>query len=159
MTERTACLIGQRDFGNRQGLEVLLYFKIKSIIQKVIDEGYIHFITNLYYRFDLLAAQALLEIKKTHPEIEIECAITYENMIKKRYDEDKQEYERFINKCDTLTALSKNYTPESEFESCRYMIDKSSLVIVACNGVENNEKAQMMINYAKSRGLEMIKIL
>ena len=158
MTEKTACLIGQRDFGNQQVLEVLLYFKIKSVIQKVIDEGYTHFITAMDCRFDLLAVQALIEIKKTHPKIKIECAITYENMIKKRNDEDKQEYERFINKCDTLTALTKKHTPESEFECCRYMIDKSSLSIVGYNDSENNKKEQMVVNYAKSKGVEIIKI-
>ncbi len=155
MTEKTACLIGKRNIENQQGLEVFLYFKIKSTIQKAIDEGYTHFITHMKNGFDRLATQALIEIKKTQPEITIECVISCKSHNIKWNDEDTSENEHLIKQCDIITMLSKKQTTECILEHDKYMIDKSSLVIMAFNGQEKGEIAQI-VNYAKSNGVKIV---
>ena len=158
MTEKTACFTGHRNIANQQILEVVLYFKLKSTIQKAIDDGYTHFITGMAVGFDMLAAQALIEIKKTHLEIIIECAVPCENQTRKWDDEDIREYEHLKNQCDIITVLSKKYTPDCMFERNRYMVDKSSIVIAAYNGKEKSGTAQT-INYAKSKGIEVVNLI
>ena len=137
---------------------MLLYFKVKSAIQKAIEDGYTHFITGMAYGFDMLVTQALIELKKTHPQIIIECAIPCENQTKKWDIEDISEYEYLIKKCDIITVLSKKYTPECMFERNRYMVDKSSLVISAYNGLEKSGTAYTL-NYARDKGVKIVNIM
>ena len=53
--------------------------KIRSLIVKLTEEeGVTHFISGMAQGVDMYAAEIVLELKKQHPQITLECAIPYE---------------------------------------------------------------------------------
>ena len=53
--------------------------KLRSLIIRMMEEeGVTHFISGMAQGVDMYAAEIVLELKKQHPQITLECAIPYE---------------------------------------------------------------------------------
>lgn len=159
----TCCFTGHRPANlpwkyNEQGLHFYLFkFKLMKIIKKAIKFGYTKFISGMALGADLICAELIVKIKKTHPNIILECAIPCCNQSEKWSYKYKNRYNNIICKADIVTYVSnKRY-----FNGCMqkrniYMVDNSDFVIAIFNGKPGG--TQTTIEYAKSLN-KKIKIL
>ena len=58
------------------------------------NEGYKHFITGMALGSDMICAEIILELKKKHSNIELECAIPCTNQTEKWFGESLKRYQK-----------------------------------------------------------------
>ena len=80
---KTCAFTGHRPKGlgypESDGRCTALKEKLRSLIIRMIEEeGVTHFISGMAQGVDMYAAEIVLELKKQHPQITLECAIPYE---------------------------------------------------------------------------------
>ena len=80
---KTCAFTGHRPKGlgypESDGRCAALKEKLRSLIVKLMEEeGVTHFISGMAQGVDMYAAEIVLELKKQHPQITLECAIPYE---------------------------------------------------------------------------------
>ena len=106
---------------------------------------------------DILCAKIILELKKKHSNIELECAIPCINQTEKWFGENLKRYQNILSKADKVTYVSSvKYFNGCMMKRNNYMIDNSSLLIAIYNGSPDGTK--QTIEKAKQKGLD-IKII
>lgn len=127
----------------------------KAIISS-IEEGYKHFISGMALGVDMIAAEIVLELKATYPDIILECALPCINQTAKWNDESIMRYQNILSLADKVTTVSDTLY----FNGCmakrnKYMIDHSNRVIAVYNGKKSGGTYQT-INMAKIANKEVV---
>lgn len=130
---------------------------IKTAVEDAIENGYITFISGMALGGDMYFAEIILELKKTHPHIKLECAIPYENQASLWSSEQRARYYSILSQCDNEILLSKKYTHTCLMERNRYMVDKSELLIAVY--YENTKGgAYNTVAYANKKEIKIVSI-
>jgi len=155
--EKTCCFTGKRPqsmpfgFNEADSKCVDLKNKLYTQIELAIKKGYTHFISGMALGADLWAAEAVLNLKKTYPAIELICAIPYPNQAYSWPFEQKKRYSNCLKYSSEKVYIRSTYTTDCFFARNRYMVDKSSLVIAICDTPPTGGTAYTL-NYAKKQG-------
>ena len=154
MKNTSCCFTGHRDIVPEK-LPVIKE-KLINIISDAIDRGYTDFYNGGAIGFDQLAAEAVLELKREHPDIRLHIIVPCASQAYKWTCENRQKYERVIACADEVKILSPFY-----FKGCmqirnRYMADASSLCIAYLNRTTGGTADT--IKYAQKEMLEIINI-
>jgi uncharacterized phage-like protein YoqJ len=126
----------------------------KAIISS-IEEGYKHFISGMALGVDMIAAEIVLELKATYPDIILECALPCINQTAKWNDESIMRYQNILSLADYVTKVSDTFY----FNGCmakrnKYMVDKSSRIIACFNGKPGG--TEQTIKMAEIAGLDIV---
>ena len=97
------------------------------------DRGYRHFISGMAQGVDMYAAEIVLELKKQHPQITLECAIPYERQAVRWPEALRNRYFSIAEHCDQETMLQTHYTQDCLWNRNRYMVDHADIVLAVCN--------------------------
>lgn len=109
--------------------------KLKQEIRSSIKSGYGYFISGMALGIDIIVAEMIIELKKKHPTIKLECAIPCLNQTIKWQEDSKERYENILNNADKITYVSTtNYFNGCMQKRNLYMVDNSSLLIAVFNG-------------------------
>ena len=101
MNKRKTCAFtGHRELENDIDLPYL-----KECVQGIIDRGYETFLCGMAWGFDLLAAQAVLELKEDNPQIKLIACVPCPGQEKNFPEEEKIKYKEIIESA-TKCALS-----------------------------------------------------
>ena len=131
--------------------------KLKKVILNTINDGYDYFISGMALGIDMLCAEIVLELKKGHPNIKLECAIPCLNQTIKWNNESKVRYNNILKQADKITYVSEcSYYSGCMAKRNKYMTGNSDMLIAIYNGSEGGTK--QTIAMAKFSGL-IIKIL
>lgn len=127
----------------------------KTIISS-IEEGYKHFISGMALGIDMIAAEIVLELKSTYPDIILECALPCINQTAKWNDESIMRYQNILSLADKVTTVSDTLY----FNGCmakrnKYMIEHSNRVMAVYNGKKSGGTYQT-INMAKIANKEVV---
>ena len=127
----------------------------KAIISS-IEDGYKHFISGMALGVDMIAAEIVLELKATYPDIILECALPCINQTAKWNDESIMRYQNILSLADKVTTVSDTLY----FNGCmakrnKYMIDHSNRVIAVYNRKKSGGTYQT-INMAKIANKEVV---
>ncbi|MBQ8503404.1 MAG: DUF1273 family protein [Clostridia bacterium] len=152
--EKTVCFTGHRP----QTLKFLwneecemcknLKMQIKNTITELIEkENAIHFISGMALGVDMICAEIVLELKKTYPQITLECAIPCETQAAKWTEKYRDRYFNTIIASDKETLLQTHYTADCMMKRNKYMVDKSDIVVAVWNGSKGG--TANTVNYAK----------
>ena len=159
----TCCFTGHRPsklpWGyNEQGIKFLLFkIRLRKTIAQAIKSGYKYFISGMALGSDIICAEIILELKKKHSNIELECAIPCINQTEKWFRNNIKRYQNILSKADKVTYVSfVKYFNGCMIKRNNYMIDNSSLLISIYNGSSGGTK--QTIEKAKQKGLQ-IKII
>ena len=95
----------------------------KQIISLITDENVTHFISGMALGVDMYAAEIVLELKKTYPDITLESAIPCETQAAKWNAAMRERYYGIAAQCDKETLLQTHYTPDCMDKRNRYMVD------------------------------------
>lgn len=161
----TVCFTGNREkylpinkVGDKDSLSLInIKYKLKNLIIESIENGYTYFVCGLALGSDLIAGNFVIELKKTYPQITLECALPHANQFHQYSEKNKLDYLNIIKNCDYLKIVQENYNRNCYMKRNKYMVDKSSLVI----GIWNGRKGGTCntLNYAKSKNVTCKLIL
>lgn len=149
MKERTACFTGHRTipFLQRRKIEK----RTEEALIEAIKQGYRFFGAGGALGFDTLAAQTVLRLKKTYPQIKLILVLPCLSQTRGWRPEDIAEYERIKAAADKVVYTSQEYTRDCMFKRNRHLVDNSSLCIAYLT--ENTGGTAYTVDYARSKGL------
>lgn len=149
MKERTACFTGHRTipFLQRRKIEK----RTEEALIEAIKQGYRFFGAGGALGFDTLAAQTVLRLRKTYPQIKLILVLPCLSQTRGWRPEDIAEYERIKAAADKVVYTSQEYTRDCMFKRNRHLVDNSSLCIAYLTG--NTGGTAYTVDYARSKGL------
>ncbi len=155
MKEKSVCFIGHRQLLVTH--MPWLATELKSVIVKLIEDGYTRFYTGSALGFDILAAQTVLELKETYPHIQL-CLVLPCLLRTEGWDfVDKSTYEKIKRLADTTTYTSMNYTRWCIPKRNRYLVNHSSVCV--CYLTQKKSKTYRMLRYAKLKRRKIIHMV
>mgnify|MGYP004647598133 CR=1 FL=1 len=121
-----------------------------------MDDGYSHFICGMAEGCDLYCAEAVLAMKRTHPQLTLEAAVPCPTQADGWCSTQRERYRRILELCDHETMVQEKYTRECMQRRNRYMVDHASLLIALHDGLPGGTR--YTIEYALRRGVDVIDI-
>lgn len=106
----------------------------KEIIKLIENEAVTHFITGMAIGVDTYAAEIILSLKASYPDLTLEGAIPCENQAEKWTEAQRDRYYDILSKCDKETLIQRQYTSDCMHKRNHYMIDQANYVIAVWDG-------------------------
>jgi uncharacterized phage-like protein YoqJ len=106
--------------------------------------------------FDLIAADAVLSIKKKHRGIKLIACVPCPGQDRYFSAEDKENYNRILESCSQVKVLSPNYYNGCMYARDRYMVDNSKYVVAFLR--EKVGGTFYTVNYARSQKKKIIML-
>lgn len=129
-----------------QHLEIHLCNEIKEFYKK----GYKHYISGMGLGADTIAARCVLDLKRSYPDITLECALPCKNQDEKWSYYDKRTYRQIISCADKVTYVSEWYDKECMFKRNRYLVDKAHQIIAMWN-LQKSGGTWYTVEYARKQ--------
>lgn len=154
-TEHTACFTGHRDLP----ADIIPRVKsgLASVIANVAKEGYDRFICGGALGFDTLAAQAVLEHKKEHPEVQLLIAVPCKTQSNGWSTKDQEIYRQIISEANEVRILAEKYTRGCMQTRNIFMVDRSSLCIAWLTSM-NGGGTMNTVKYALKQSVRVINV-
>lgn len=155
----TACFSGPR-YSKLQALnvdETKISLSLKNIIINSISDGYKTFLVGCCDGFDILAAEAVLNLKTLYPDLQLVCVVPFKNHYEKFNDSWQKRYFNMLRFCDKKIILQKYHTPKCYQRRNEYMANRSSLLICCFNNKKGGTKN--MVEYCKNLDIQVENIL
>jgi len=130
-----------------------LKFRIYEQITDIYESGITNFICGMARGSDTYFAEAVLSFKETHDDVTLEAAIPFREQAVRWAAEDISRYNEILDKCDIITYVSEEYSPDCMYKRNRYMVDRSSVVLCVYDGIAGG--TSQTLKYAQKRGLEV----
>lgn len=127
-----------------------------TILSLFDDECYT-FYTGGAMGFDIIAAEAVLDLKKACPHpVKLICAVPFKNQSDTYTDVWKSRYEAVLSTADEVVFTSEDYHRGCYSIRNRYMVDNSDYVLTWFDGAGGGTKNT--INYALKKGKTVVNI-
>lgn len=121
---RSCCFTGHRIIRKQDSDRI--YDAIKSEIRNLSERGISNFISGGALGFDMLAAEAVLELREGELAfITLELMLPCENQTIKWRESERERYAAIISRADKVSYTSREYTPTCMAERNRAMVDAS----------------------------------
>lgn len=154
MREKTACFTGHRKIPPESISE--LSQRLKNTLLRLTEEGYMYFGAGGALGFDTLAAQCVLSLRKRYSHIKLILVLPCTTQTKGWSKDDIAVYEEIKSQADKVVYTSQEYTRGCMHKRNRHLVDNSSACISYLT--ENKGGTFYTVNYAKSKGVEVINI-
>lgn len=150
--EHTCCVTGHRTIPSEK--LPLVQCQLGDAVMEAISQGYTHFISGFASGADLIFAEIVTDLKKSHP-ITLEAALPCPS----RAETPDEMFQRLIRYCDIVKIHSGHYFKGCYMRRNRYMVDQSALVIAVWDGRQTGGTAAT-VRYALGKGIaiDIIKI-
>jgi uncharacterized phage-like protein YoqJ len=130
--------------------------KLYDVAEAVYDSGVRHYICGMARGCDTYFCEAVLRLRGAHPEVSVEAALPCEEQAAKWPELARSRYYNLMQLCDVETLVSRKFTSDCMMRRNRYMVDKSSIIVVVFDGRFGG--TMYTRGYAAKRGLEIIDI-
>ena len=130
--------------------------RMTNAIENVYQSGIHYFLCGMAHGCDLYFAEAVLQFKQEHPDVELEAAIPYAGQALRWHGLARRRYDTILKKCCKCTVIQKEYTRDCMMRRNRYMVDNASVLIAAYNGTPGGTRNTLL--YAMRQGLEIIEL-
>ena len=125
--------------------------RVQATIQTLYDMGYRHFTSGGALGMDMFAAEAVVELRKQHPEVILEMVSPFDDQASKWPEEYQARHDLLFELADITTATSHVYTKSAMFIRNRYLVNNADLLLAAYDGQPGG--TAMTIGYAKANGV------
>jgi len=126
-------------------------------VERLASDGYTEFISGGALGVDTWAAEAVLEVKKTHPLIKLTIARPFPSQDSKWPQESKYRFKAFCDAADKVVDVSPEpYAVWKMQIRNQYMVDNSDLVLAIYDGSKGG--TGNCVEYAKSKQKQIIII-
>ncbi len=157
--ENTCCFSGHRPMKLPWGMREtdIRCTAAKEWIARQIEEiytcGYRRFLCGMAIGCDTYFADAVLELKQTHPDLILSAAIPCADQSNRWNSRQKEHYSELILQCDEVKIFQERYTPECMRRRNIYMVDHSSALIACYDGRPGGTMKTLL--YAQREGLDV----
>lgn len=152
--EQTVCFTGHRDIPFLRLLS--LKRKLKKTVEDLINQGFCYFSAGGALGFDTLAAQTVLDLRKTHSQIKLILILPCKSQADRWSDSDKEVYEIILEQADKVVYTSEEYTKGCMFKRNRHLVDHSSVCVCYLN--KGTGGTAYTVKYATSKGLKILNL-
>ena len=135
-----------------RALKQELRYRLKGIY----DAGYRHFICGMALGCDMYFAEAVLKLRKEHPDVSLEAAIPCGGQPERWSKAQRERYNRLIDQCDKVQVLQIAYTPDCMMKRNRYMVDHASLLLACSRSLPGGTMNTML--YALRQGVRVVTV-
>lgn len=122
----------------------------------LIHEGYLYFGAGGALGFDTMAAQTILKLQSTYPDIRLILVLPCVSQTRGWSTSDTEEYERIKGLANKVVYVSQEYSRGCMFKRNRHLVDNSSVCV--CYLSENSGGTAYTANYAKTKDVTVINI-
>lgn len=152
--EKTCCFTGHRpEKLHEPESEIREALEIK--ILQAVDNGFDTFISGMSRGVDIWAAEIVLRLRESNPDIKLIAALPYDGMGNAWNSAWRKLYFEILNSADYVKVFSPGYRRSVYLERDRWMVDMSSRVIAVYHGEPGGTKNT--IDYAEKNGIEIIE--
>ncbi len=130
--------------------------KLAETVLALYLSGKNHFICGMAHGCDMYFAEAILQLKKNHPDVTLEAAIPFLGQADKWGEKMKNRYLSILKLCDKRTLVQREYTRDCMMRRNRYMVDNSSVLVAVYNGSAGGTRNTIF--YAMREGVELVEI-
>lgn len=153
--EKCCCFTGHRII--RPEHKEILAKNLLSIIDNMAKIGVYDFITGGAWGFDMLAAKAVLILRKETPSIRLILALPCKNQTKGWKSAQVSEYEKILAAADEVIYVSENYDSGCLHRRNRFMVDNSAHCVFYLTSERSG--TAYTLKYALENGLEVYNTL
>ena len=128
-------------------------------VEGLIRRGYRYFGAGGARGFDMLAAEAVLELRSRYPGIHLILVLSFPEQYKQDRGWSRQEieqYHKLQEQASKVVVVQQEYSSGVYFRRNRHLVDCSSACIAYMTRL--NTGTSYTVNYARSRGLEVINV-
>lgn len=150
----TCCFSGHRKIP--YGFSDELEYRIACTIESLVMRGFRNFVNGGALGYDMMAALAVLDMKKRYPDIKLIMELPCEDQDRYWHMHDKTVYERILSEADEVVCTLKHYYNGCMHDRNRRMIDRSSVCV--CYLTENSGGTYYTVMRAHRSGLEIINL-
>ncbi len=129
---------------------------LKESILQLYRRGYTTFITGGADGFDLMAAEAVAELKANHEDIKLVVIVPFRGQERGYSESDKELYNNILERADTIQTLSEVYHKRTYLIRNDLMLKLSSVLICYFDGVRGG--TMYTVNRAKGLNFEIINL-
>ena len=106
-----------------------------AMIEHLYKYGFREFYSGFAEGFDMLAAEAVLQLKEEYEDLVLAAAIPFRNQPAQFDPQDQLLYKELLEKADRVVILSEKYYKGCYLRRDEYMVSKASLVIAFWDNV------------------------
>ncbi len=151
---QTVCFTGHRKIPAESVKDLSLNLR-RTLIEQ-INKGYRFFGAGGALGFDTIAAQTVLELKATYPDVKLILVLPCLSQTKGWSAHDIEIYEDIKSKAYKVVYTSQEYTKGCMQKRNRHLVDNSSVCI--CYLTKNTGGTAYTVNYAHKNNLSVINL-
>ena len=155
MREKTCCFTGHRQLPEDQKPEITA--NLEEAIVSLIHSGYLYFGAGGALGFDTLAAQTVLRLRKSYPQIKMILVLPCISQADRWAPGDMRIYQEIMKQADKVVYTSQDYSPGCMFKRNRHLVDHSSACI--CYLAKRSGGTAYTVDYARKCGLKIFNIV
>lgn len=103
-------------------------------IHMVEDEGVLHFLSGMALGTDLFAAEIVIQLRKSYPDISLSAIIPCASQPSKWSSFQQNRYKNVLRLCDHAIVIQKEYTSDCMQKRNEYLIDHADCIIAVWDG-------------------------
>ena len=130
--------------------------ELAARLEGVYEAGYRHYICGMAAGCDLYFAEAVLALRRRHPEVTLEAAIPCAGQADSWPRALRERQEALVADCDEVTLLQRDYSPGCMQRRNRYMVEHSSLLLAVYDGQPGGTMNTILL--ARRSGCRVITI-
>lgn len=154
MKEKTCCFTGHRQLPERNKMEIQA--RLEDVVVSLIHSGYLYFGAGGALGFDTLAAQTVLRLRKSYPQIKLILVLPCISQADRWAPEDVRTYREIMKQADKVVYTSQDYSPGCMFKRNRHLVDHSSACIYYLT--KKSGGTAYTDEYARERRLKIFNI-
>ncbi|MCI8387289.1 MAG: DUF1273 domain-containing protein [Clostridiales bacterium] len=154
MKRYTCCFTGHRDIPHEKVQDITN--RIEEAVIMLIKQGYLYFGAGGALGFDTLAAQTVIKLKKSYPQIKLILVLPCHTQANNWSDNDIAVYEDIKKQADKVRYTSNDYYSGCMYKRNCHLVDNSSACI--CYLAREQGGTAYTVNYAIKNGLTIVNV-
>ena len=124
---KSCCFSGHRNLPCEKTSEIRK--RLLEKIKELAENGCTEFVSGGAVGFDLMAAEAVLEIKREYPRISLVMALPCRDQHIKMRQRDKNKYQRILESADEVIYLCESYVTGCMHLRNKYMVKRCDFCV------------------------------
>ncbi len=131
---------------------------LTDAILLTLSEGCRTFYSGMAQGFDIIAAETVLELRKSEhfSDIKLVCALPFAGQANGFAPEWRERYDKILNEADEVITVCLSYSKDCFFRRNQFMVDSTDCVITWFDGAAGGTKNTVC--YARKIGRKIVNI-
>ena len=130
--------------------------RLDEAVEDAYAQGKRHFMCGMARGADFYFCEAVLALRRRHPDITLEAVIPCEEQAAHWRERERERYFSLVEQCDHETMVQRHYDKGCMLRRNRYMVDRASLLIAVYDGVLGG--TMYTLTYAMRQGLDVVTL-